>query len=120
MRVLLQSFETGLYLDTSGDWTNTSDLARNFRDTRQAAEFKIHHRLSSVFVVVQPEPTPQANVPGTHDKTNMHAQDPANPVGPQVKAIPAELKKEPRSAQRKSPTGRHQRGLSHQPCHISP
>ena len=30
MRILLQSFESGLYLDTSWDWTNTSDLARNF------------------------------------------------------------------------------------------
>ena len=52
MRILLQSFESGLYLDTSGEWTSTSDLARNFANSRQAAEFKIHHRLTHVFVVV--------------------------------------------------------------------
>jgi hypothetical protein len=120
MRILLQSFETGLYLDTSGDWTNTPDLARSFPNSRQAAEFKVYHRLSSFFVVVLPEPAPPVNVAGTHHQTTMRAQEPANALGRQVKAIPAEIKKEPRSAQRKSPTGRHQRGLSHQPCHISP
>jgi hypothetical protein len=68
MRILLQSFESGLYLDTSGEWTSTSDLARNFANTRQAADFKIHHRLTSVFVVVLPEPAPPANATGTHDE----------------------------------------------------
>jgi hypothetical protein len=58
MRILLQNFETGLYLDTSGAWTSTPELARSFPSTRQAAEFKIQRRLDQALVIVLPEPAP--------------------------------------------------------------
>ena len=78
MRILLQSFETGFYLDTGGDWTNNSDLARNFQNTRQATEFKTHRRLVNAFAVVQPEPDPKIDVTSIYDETTIHAQERAN------------------------------------------
>ena len=116
MRILLQSFESGLYLDTSGDWTSTSDLARNFANTRQAADFKVHHRLNNVFVVVLPESAPPANVTGTRDVSIRHAQEPANPAGRPVKAIQAATTKTGRSIQRVSAVANHQRVANRQPC----
>ncbi len=55
-KILLQSFETGLYLDTAGNWTNRPELARSFPNTVRATEFKIHRRLNNAFTVVVSEP----------------------------------------------------------------
>jgi len=101
MRILLQSFEIGFYLDTSGDWTNVLDLARNFPNTRKATEFKIHRRLANAFVIVQPEPALPVNVTGTHNNIIMHAQEPANPGNP-VEAIQVKTTKEGHSVTRTS------------------
>lgn len=119
MRILLQSFETGLYLDTSGTWTNAPDLARNFPNTRQAAEFKIHRRLANAFVVVQPDPAPPANVTATPDETHVYAQEVVNPGGPHVQAIQAKLTKKGQSAQGQSLTGNRQRGSNRHPFKTS-
>lgn len=54
-RILLQSFETGLYLDLVGAWTSSPALARDFPNSVKATEFKMHRRLSQAFVVVLPE-----------------------------------------------------------------
>ncbi len=116
MRILLQSFESGLYLDTSGEWTSTSDLARNFANSRQAAEFKIHHRLTHVFVVVLPEPGPPASASGIHDETTKHAQELPNPVCRQLKAAQATTIKEGRPTRRVAALANHQRGANGQPC----
>ena len=119
MRILLQSFETGLYLDTSGGWTNSPDLARNFPNTRQAAEFRIHRHLAKTFVVVLPEPTPPLNVTGRHDGTTMQTQKLAEPVGRSLKAIQAKMTKEGRSAQSKSAMAKHHSSANPPPCNIS-
>lgn len=120
MRILLQSFETGLYLDPSEHWTNTSDLARNFPNTRQAAQFKIHRRLANTFVVVQPDPVLPANLTGTLDGPIMHTQEPAMPAGCRVKAIQAEMLRQGRSAQGKSAMPRRPKGSDRHPCNLSP
>ena len=119
MRILLQSFESGLYLDASGDWTSTSDLARNFANTRQAAEFKIHRRLAGVFVVVLPEPTPPADASDIHDETIWETQEHANPAGRQVKAVQATRTKAGRSIQGVSAIANHQRLANRQPYNLS-
>jgi hypothetical protein len=59
-RILLQSFETGFYLDSAGAWTSSPALARDFPSTVLATEFKVHRHLKNAFVVVVPEPTSQA------------------------------------------------------------
>lgn len=114
MLILLQSFETGLYLDTIGGWTNTVVRARNFHDTKEAAAFKFHRRLANVFVVVQPEPAPPINLYRLHDGTIMRAQEPAKPVGCRGNAIPAKG----RSAQGKSTIAKNQIGSNLQPCNV--
>ena len=119
MRILLQSFETGLYLDSSGAWTNTSDLARSFPSTRQAAEFKIHRRLDKAFVVVEPEPAAPLNMTSSRDETTMQAKKPAKPIIRQVRVIQAKMTKEDRSPQRESVMPKYQRGLNPHPCHLS-
>ena len=55
MRILLQSFETGMYLDVVGAWTDRLELARDFPNTVRATEVKIRHRLRHAFVAVVPE-----------------------------------------------------------------
>ena len=119
MRILLQSFETGLYLDTSGDWTNESALARSFPNTRHAAEFIVHRRLTHTFVVVLPEPGSPANVTSQHDETIMHAQEPGIPADSQGQAIQATIAKAGRSAQKKPAMAKQQRGSNHHPCNLS-
>jgi hypothetical protein len=119
MRILLQSFESGLYLDTGGNWTSISDLARAFANTRQAAEFKIHHRLAGVFVVVLPDPPLPVSVPGTHGDTIRHALEPSSPVGRQVRAVQAAARKEGRPTRRVSAAANHQRDSNRQPCNVS-
>jgi hypothetical protein len=66
-RILLQNFETGLYLDLVGAWIGSPALARNFSNCVKATEFKIQHRLGQAFAVVVPESTPQAEaaLPGS-------------------------------------------------------
>ena len=64
-KILLQSFETGLYLDSIGAWTNDPELARDFPNTVKATKFKLDRRLSHAFVVVVPEPTQPAEPAGT-------------------------------------------------------
>jgi hypothetical protein len=56
-RILLQNFETGLYLDLVGAWTTSPELAQEFPNSAKATEFKITHRLNHVFAVLVPEPT---------------------------------------------------------------
>jgi hypothetical protein len=119
MRILLQSFETGLYLDTSGDWTDISDLARSFPSTRQAAEFKLHRRLANAFVVVLPETARPLNVTGRHNETTLQAQELAKPVGRPVKAIQATMTKEGRLARSKSAMATHHSGSNPCLCNIS-
>jgi hypothetical protein len=119
MRILLQSFETGLYLGTSGDWTNTPALAQNFRDTRQAAEFKIHRRLAHAFVVVQPDTAPPVNSNGAHDERIMRVQKTADPVDCRVKTIQAKMIKEGRSVPGKSALAKRPKGLNRHPCNFS-
>ena len=114
MRILLQSFETGLYLDTSGDWTSTLDLARSFPDIRQAADFKSHHRLASTFVVVLPEPALPVDATGAQAETIRRTQEPANPFGRRAK-----MTREGRSAQRRLAMLKAPKGASDQPCSIS-
>ena len=59
-RILLQDFETGLYLDLAGAWTSSPESARDFPNCVKATEFKIQRRLSHAFVVVLPETTQAA------------------------------------------------------------
>ena len=61
MRILLQSFETGKYLDAVGAWTDRLDLAHDFPNTVQATEAKIRRRLRHAFVAVVPEASSQPN-----------------------------------------------------------
>jgi len=119
MRILLQSFETGLYLDTSGDWTNDSALAQSFPNTRQGAEFKVQRRLAHTFVVVLPEPGSPANVTRQPDETTMDAKEPAKPADGQGRAIQATMAKAGRSPQRKPATAKQQRGSNRHPCNLS-
>ena len=119
MRILLQSFETGLYLDTSGTWTDTAGLAQSFRSTRQAAEFKMHRRLTEAFVVLLPDPAPPAEVTGTHHQTIGHAQKPAGLVGSQAAAIQSKMTREGGPARRKSTMARQRRVLNGHPCNLS-
>jgi hypothetical protein len=119
MRILLQSFETGLYLDTSGDWANNSDLAWSFPSTRQAADLKFQRRLAKAFVVVLPEPAPPLSVTGGHDETTSHAQEPANPVDSPVKATLVKMRREGRSARRKPAMASYHSHSNHRPYTIS-
>jgi hypothetical protein len=57
MRILLQNFETGLYLAGDGSWTQKHEAALAFRDEVRATEFRLQHRLDQAFVVVRPEPS---------------------------------------------------------------
>jgi hypothetical protein len=60
-RILLKSFDTGLYLEPSGTWTNRPE----FPDTVAATEVKVHRRLEGTFAVVMPRrsPRPRLAVP---------------------------------------------------------
>jgi hypothetical protein len=73
MRILLQSFETGLYLDLIGAWTDSPELARDFPDTLQATHFKFQRRLDHTFVVVVPELTQDAKSADPRRKTASHS-----------------------------------------------
>jgi hypothetical protein len=53
-RILLRDFETGLYLDPSGTWTTSPELAQGFPNTVLATETKLRRRLSEAFVIVLP------------------------------------------------------------------
>jgi hypothetical protein len=119
MRILLQNFETGLYLDTSGAWTSTPELARSFPSTRQAAEFKIQRRLDQALVIVLPEPAPPLDVTGRRDEVTTQTQKPAKPIGRQARVIQAKTTKEDRLAQRKPAMASNHRGLNPYPCHLS-
>ncbi len=54
MRILLQNFETGLYLCADGRWTDDPAKARAFPNTVQATGFMLNQRLRCTFVVVLP------------------------------------------------------------------
>jgi hypothetical protein len=56
MRILLQNFETGLYLDREGQWTRKAENARAFADEVRATEYRVQQRLANTFVVVRLEP----------------------------------------------------------------
>jgi len=55
MKVLLQNFETGLYLCCGGAWTDNPEGALVFLNELRAADYCVYHRLPSTLVVVQPE-----------------------------------------------------------------
>jgi hypothetical protein len=81
MKFVLQSFETGLYLDTTGDWTNRPELARDFPNALQVSGFKLQRRLRDVFVVVVPEP-PRWDEPAVPwHGADTHAPEPASRIG---------------------------------------
>jgi len=64
MKILLQSFETGLYLDTSGAWTNTPALAQNFPNYAASnGVSKSTDASPAPSVVVLPESAPSASPP---------------------------------------------------------
>ena len=77
MKILLQSFETGLYLDLIGSWTNDPALARDFPDTLQATEFKLQRRLSQAFVVLVPEPVEEVRLPSLRAEPGPREKSPA-------------------------------------------
>jgi hypothetical protein len=114
MRILVQNFETGLYLDTSGDWTSTLDLARSFPDIRQAGDFKAHHQLASTFVVVLSEPALPVDATGVSDEAIQRSQEPANRFGRRAKTTG-----DGRSAQRRPAMLNAPNGASDQSCSIS-
>lgn len=55
MRIVLQNFETGLYLGGDGNWTRNVETALAFLDSVAAAGHRICHRLFSTYVVARPE-----------------------------------------------------------------
>ena len=55
MRILLQNFETGLYLNGDADWTQHPEAALAFPDAVRATDYRNLHRLPNTFVVVRPE-----------------------------------------------------------------
>ncbi len=59
-RILLQDFETGLYLGPEGTWTGNPEMARDFPNTVQATETKLRRHLREAFVIVLPQPRPRA------------------------------------------------------------
>jgi hypothetical protein len=73
-RILLQSFETGFYLDMDGAWTTKPELARDFANTVQATEFKLHRRLIDTFVVLLPEPMLGAESAAPNDGACVHTK----------------------------------------------
>lgn len=68
-RILLKSFDTGLYLEPSGTWTNRPELAQEFPDTVAATEVKVHRGLKGTFAVVMPRRAsrPRLAVPRKHE-----------------------------------------------------
>ena len=61
MKIVLQSFETGLYFDERGGWTLLPELAKAFSNTTQASEHKFRRRLEHTFVVVVPCASPRSD-----------------------------------------------------------
>jgi hypothetical protein len=58
MKILLQSFETGLYLTALGAWTIEIADALDFPSVVQATEYQITRRVAQAFVVVTSDPAP--------------------------------------------------------------
>ena len=56
MRILLQNFNTGLYLAEAGCWTTTVENAMAFLNSVLATEYKLRRRLAHVFAVVRADP----------------------------------------------------------------
>lgn len=88
-RILLQSFETGFYLDMDGAWTTRPELARDFANTVKATEFKLQRRLSDTFVVLLPEPAGRAELAAPNDGACLHTKSShgrvvgwGNPIAP--------------------------------------
>jgi hypothetical protein len=57
MRILLQNFESGLYLGDQGRWTKKPEAALAFRDEIRATEYRRERSLANTYVVVRPEPS---------------------------------------------------------------
>jgi hypothetical protein len=57
MRIVLQNFESGLYLGNEDRWTRKPEAALAFRDEIRATEYRRERSLANTFVVVRPEPS---------------------------------------------------------------
>jgi hypothetical protein len=55
MRIVLQNFETGLYLGGDGNWTRHAESALGFLDAVGATAHRLCHCLVSTYVVVRTE-----------------------------------------------------------------
>jgi len=55
MKIRLQNFDTGLFLDLAGGWTANPQSAREFSSLVHAAEFQFEARLAHTYVVVAPD-----------------------------------------------------------------
>ncbi len=55
MKIVLRSFETGLYLESLDQWTSDPESALMFPDQQRATAYQIRHRLADTFVAVLPE-----------------------------------------------------------------
>lgn len=54
MKILLQDFQTGLYLGRSRRWTQNPEKARTFQNRFRAGAYKVWHRLPRACVVAMP------------------------------------------------------------------
>jgi len=53
MKILLQNFETGLYLRPDGQWTDQPELGIDFPNTVEATEYTLRRRLPNTYVIVR-------------------------------------------------------------------
>jgi hypothetical protein len=58
MKILLQNFDTGLYLGPHGRWTDKPEEGLGFPNTLQASEYTLERRLANTYVVVRASPPP--------------------------------------------------------------
>jgi len=63
MRVLLQNTETKLYFIDSDQWTQDPSEATDFEEIQLAEQVYHHHDLAYARIVVEPGPSPAAEVP---------------------------------------------------------
>ena len=54
MKILLQDFQTGLYLGRRREWTQNPEAARAFPDRLRATAYKVWHRLPRACTVAKP------------------------------------------------------------------
>ena len=76
MKILLQNFNTGLYLAETGSWTTTVESAKAFLNLVRATEYKLRFRLAHVFAVVRPEALQEA--PSTTQERSLASRSPVS------------------------------------------